>query len=66
MSVLTGYERENRMNFDSIVAEYEKYRPEYTSELFDDIFQYTQQAKGKKAIEIGAGTGKATAPFLEV
>jgi len=38
---------------------------EYPEELFVDIIQYSGPGKGKKALEIGAGTGKATVPFLE-
>lgn len=60
----TGWERSRRTHFDEIVADYDKMRPEYPSELFGDIFRYAGAGNGKKALEIGAGTGKATAPFL--
>ncbi|MCL2696807.1 MAG: class I SAM-dependent methyltransferase [Oscillospiraceae bacterium] len=56
-----GRERERRVHFDEIVEAYDKIRPEYPDELFSDIISYS---KGKNALEIGAGTGKATAPFL--
>ncbi|MCL2386304.1 MAG: class I SAM-dependent methyltransferase [Defluviitaleaceae bacterium] len=59
---MTGWERERRTHFDEIVTKYDKVRWDYPAELFADIFAY---ADGKKAIEIGAGTGKATAPFLD-
>ena len=39
-------------------------RPEYPDELFRDVLGFADSGKGKNAIEIGAGTGKATAPFL--
>lgn len=59
----TGWERDNRIHFDEIVVNYDKSRWDYPDELFRDIFDYTG-ADNKKALEIGAGTGKATAPFL--
>jgi SAM-dependent methyltransferase/GNAT superfamily N-acetyltransferase len=63
--VKSGWERENRTHFDEIVLNYDKYRWDYPAELFADAIQYAGSAKGKRAIEIGAGTGKATTPFLD-
>jgi len=60
----TGWERENRKHFDEIVEAYDLRRSEYPGELFRDIFQYVGTGADKKAVEIGAGTGKATVPFL--
>ena len=60
----TGWEIEKGMRFDEIVAGYDKVRPEYPDELFEDIFRYSEPGKTKKVLEIGAGTGKATVPFL--
>jgi ubiquinone/menaquinone biosynthesis C-methylase UbiE len=62
----TGWERENRTHFDEIAVNYDKYRWDYPAELFADAIQYSGQRNGKRAIEIGAGTGKATTPFLDV
>ncbi|MCL2633444.1 MAG: methyltransferase domain-containing protein [Oscillospiraceae bacterium] len=61
----TGWERENRNHFDEIAVSYDKYRWDYPAELFADVIQYTGAGKNKRAIEIGAGTGKATTPFLD-
>jgi len=58
----TGWEFHRRTHFDEIVANYDKARPEYPDALFADVFAYA--GSGKKALEIGAGTGKATLPFL--
>ncbi|PWM43735.1 MAG: hypothetical protein DBX47_06795 [Clostridiales bacterium] len=33
--------------------------------MFDDILAFCRQSNNKKAVEIGAGTGKATSPFLD-
>jgi len=60
----TGWERENRVHFDEIVLNYDKARWDYPQPMFDDIFKYNNACEGKKAIEIGAGTGKATTPVL--
>jgi len=62
---ITGWERNRRIIFGEVVDKYDKIRSEYPEELFADIIQYSGPGKGKKALEIGAGTGKATAPFLE-
>ena len=61
----TGWERENRVHFDEIAINYDKYRWDYPVELFADAIRYSGQESGKNAIEIGAGTGKATKPFLD-
>ena len=54
----TGWERENRTHFDDIVVNYDKVRWDYPSELYANILDYSHTG-GNKAIEIGAGTGKA-------
>jgi len=58
----TGWERNKRVHFDNIVAQYDVIRWDYPDALYDDIVHFT--TTGKTAVEIGAGTGKATAPFL--
>ena len=64
-SIRTGWEQENRVHFDEIVVNYDKVRWNYPQQMFEDIFEYSDAGKGKKAIEIGAGTGKATTPVLD-
>jgi SAM-dependent methyltransferase len=61
---MTGWEPDKRSHFDDIVLNYDKIRPEYPDKLFEDIINFTGAGK-KKALEIGAGTGKATAPFID-
>ena len=61
---ITGWEPEKRMHFDEIVGNYDRIRPEYPDKLFADVINFMGPDK-KKALEIGAGTGKATAPFLK-
>ena len=59
-----GWKCNKKTEFDEIVILYDKIRPEYPEEIFEDIFHYSRFEKSKKALEIGAGTGKATSPFL--
>lgn len=61
----TGREIDRRMHFNEIVVNYDRIRLEYPIELFEDVFKYSGPEKGQKAFEIGAGTGKATTPFLD-
>lgn len=60
-----GGGRSRRANFDEIVAQYDRIRPAYPGALFGDILAYTGAGPGAKALEIGAGTGKATTAFLD-
>lgn len=64
-AINTAWERNKRTHFDDKVADYDKIRPEYPQEIFRDILMYSNILTGKTAIEIGAGTGKATQPFLD-
>jgi len=62
MKRASGWERGNRTHFGEIVENYDRIRPEYPDQLFRDIFDYA--GRTGTALEIGAGTGKATTPFL--
>ncbi len=62
---IDGWAREKRVHFDEIVAKYDKVRHEYPPGIFGDVIKFGGFAGSKKAIEIGAGTGKATTPFLQ-
>ena len=62
---ITGWENNKRGHFNDIVECYEKIRPNYPKQIFSDIIEYANFNENKKALEIGAGTGKATTPFLE-
>jgi hypothetical protein len=48
------------MSFGAAAAAYERFRPGYPAELFDTVMRYARQPI-RTALEIGAGTGKATA-----
>ena len=55
---------ENKETFNVIANEYERYRPTYPNEMFDDIFNYSNLQKEHKILEIGCGTGQATSGLV--
>ncbi|WP_432945194.1 class I SAM-dependent methyltransferase [Kribbella sp. CA-253562] len=60
---------ERALSFGSVAAAYERYRPGYPDELVDAVLDYAQGPRDSRrppvrtALEIGAGTGKATRAF---
>jgi SAM-dependent methyltransferase len=50
--------------FGAVAEAYERFRPGYPSELFDLVIAYASQPV-RTALEIGAGTGKATRLFAQ-
>lgn len=63
--IQTGWERDRRTHFNEIAAQYDRTRWEYPAELYRDLLAYTGSGAGTAALEIGAGTGKATQPMLQ-
>jgi trans-aconitate methyltransferase len=57
--------REQRLVFGEVATAYDRYRPSYPDALFDMIVDFAGLGAGDRALEIGAGTGKATRAFLE-
>ncbi len=57
---------DKRFSFNADAVKYDKFRPRYCKELFDDIMRYSDIKKDSKALEIGIGTGQATKPFLDI
>lgn len=53
-----------RKTFNIDEYNYDKARPDYPKELFDDIFNYVSLSKSSTVLEIGIGTGQATLPLL--
>ena len=54
-----------RKIFDTIPEEFDKWRPRYCGELFNDVIEYSKLDSNKAALEIGPGTGQATEPILK-
>jgi SAM-dependent methyltransferase len=61
MSINKGLE----WTFNTEAEKYEKMRPGYVSELYEDIFMYIQINESSNVIEIGIGGGQATLPILK-
>lgn len=61
MSVIAGL----NSTFNTVAAEYDKWREEYVPELFKDIFSFKQIEESSNVLEIGIGTGQATKPVLD-
>ncbi len=55
--------RERRLVFGEIAELYDRYRPEYPQPLVDDVVELARLGLGQAVLEVGAGTGKATAMF---
>ena len=56
--------REQRLVFGEIADTYQRVRPTYPPELFDEIVAITGVVAGDAVLESGAGTGKATEGFV--
>ncbi|MGP4005697.1 class I SAM-dependent methyltransferase [Streptomyces sp. 4N124] len=52
--------------FDEDAELYDRARPGYPSELFDDLTEAAGTGPGCRVLEVGAGTGKATLPLAEL
>ena len=52
------------LSFGAVADAYERFRPGYSMELFDAVMAYAGQPV-RTALEIGAGTGKATRLFAQ-
>lgn len=61
MPVIKGLE----WTFDTKASLYEKLRPGYVNELYQDIFDYIPVNEASNVVEVGIGGGQATLPFLQ-
>lgn len=60
MAIIKGLE----WTFNTVAEEYDKWSPEYVSELYEDLFDYQPLTLNSEALEVGIGTGQATLPIL--
>ncbi|MEN0067408.1 MAG: class I SAM-dependent methyltransferase [Myxococcota bacterium] len=59
-------ERQRRkMAFEALPERYDRARPRYPTGFFDEVIALCGLAPGDPVLEVGAGTGIATAPLLE-
>ncbi len=61
MPIIKGLE----WTFDTVASTYEKYRPGYVEELYQQIYQYIPITESSKVVEVGIGSGQATLPILQ-
>ena len=61
MSVIKGLE----WTFNTQAEKYEKMRPGYVPELYDEIFKSVRLGANSNVMEIGIGGGQATLPILK-
>jgi SAM-dependent methyltransferase len=54
-----------RSTFDEVPELYERARPGYPSEIFDDLGALAELPTGARIAEIGCGTGQATVPLAQ-
>lgn len=51
---------EQRFTFDEVAELYDRYRPSYPEEIFEDLIAASGISSGERILEIGCGTGQAT------
>jgi SAM-dependent methyltransferase len=56
-----GSARRLRLTFDEEAERYDRIRPRYPPEVFDEIERLGGLTRGSRVLEIGSGTGQATA-----
>jgi SAM-dependent methyltransferase len=64
---VTDVDRERlRATFGEDATRYDRCRPGYPSQLFDDLAVRAHAGHGSRALEIGCGTGQATLPLARL
>jgi SAM-dependent methyltransferase len=65
--VLSESDRQKlRTTFDEDAELYDRARPHYPHQLFDDLIQIAELGAGARLLEIGCGTGRATVPLAQL
>lgn len=57
--------RERRLAFGEVAELYDRARPSYPAALVDDVLEFAGAQAGDLALEVGAGTGRATVLFAQ-
>src|SRR5438045_370291 len=60
MTETPGLDSVRARSFGAAAADYDEYRPRYPDQLVDDV---VKMLPGRRVLEVGAGTGIATAAF---
>lgn len=62
---MTSHRHDLRETFEEVPELYDRARPAYPRELFDDLVVLTGVPSGGRMLEIGPGTGQATLPLAQ-
>jgi SAM-dependent methyltransferase len=60
---MSGIDDARRTSFGSVATQYHRARPSYPAAMVGDVVDYAGAHPGSPVLEVGAGTGKATALF---
>ena len=60
---MSGIDEARRTSFGSVAFQYDRARPSYPVEMVTDVVEYAGAHPGDAALDVGAGTGIATALF---
>jgi SAM-dependent methyltransferase len=58
-------DEKRRLSFGGVAELYDRSRPSYPQALVDGVLEFARAGAGDRALEVGAGTGKATVLFAE-
>jgi SAM-dependent methyltransferase len=61
---VSGIDDARRTSFGSVAQQYDASRPSYPTSMVDEVLGYAGASAGDRAVEVGAGTGIATALFV--
>jgi SAM-dependent methyltransferase len=54
-----------RQTLNAVAGDYDRVRPRYPSEVFDELCNLANLSPGARILEIGCGTGQATLPLAQ-
>lgn len=60
----TGLTQDSTQRFSDRVADYQRYRPGYPDAAFDYLIEYCRLTRDDAVVDVGAGTGLSTEPWL--
>jgi SAM-dependent methyltransferase len=63
MSTSDEPREQRRLSFGAVAEQYDRRRPGYPAQMVKDVITYADAQPGDRALEVGAGTGKATLLF---